>query len=435
MATLTINKPRQVERILWGGNFEALEATDRELLLCGPAGTGKSRACLEKLLYLASNFAGCRLAMCRKTRTSLTQSAMVSWEKEVLPPDGAVAFRTQEQEYRFHNGSTLYVTGMGDAHERERIKSSQFDVIYVQEATELLLDDWELLLTRLRNNVVGYHQLLADCNPAAPTHWLKQRCDSGKTRLISTRHEDNPVLFDHHLKEWTKAGREYLETLDALSGVRRLRLLQGVWAAAEGLVYDAWDPAVHIVDRFGIPPEWRRIRSVDFGYTNPFVCQWWAVDGDGRMFLYRELYRTNLLVEDAAKEIARLSEGETIEATVTDHDAEDRRTLERHLGCHTVAARKDVRVGIQCVATRIRIAGDGRPRLYMVRDSLVGADAALRARRKPCSTIEEIDGYVWDTREGKAPKEIPIQQDDHGMDAMRYAAMYLETPAREVRAW
>lgn len=431
MTVIELDLPRH----LYGGCSKVMGAKEREVVLCGPAGTGKSRACLEKLLYVATSHPNARLAMCRKTRTSLTQSALVLWEKEVLPAFSGVQLRSQEQEYRFANGAIVYVTGMGDAHERERIKSSQFDMIYVQEATELLLDDWELLLTRLRNNVVGYHQLLGDCNPAAPTHWLKLRCDSGKTRLITTRHEDNPALYDHATGEWTEAGRTYIETLEALSGVRRSRLLEGRWAAAEGLVYDAWDPAIHVLDDMTIPAEWRRFRSVDFGYTNPFVCQWWAVDGDGRMYLYRELYKTGMLVEDAAREIARLSAGENIEATVTDHDAEDRRTLERHLECVTTPARKDVRVGIQAVAGRIRNAGDGRPRLFVLRDALVSEDPVLRARRKPCRTIEEMDGYVWDTREGKPPKEVPIQQDDHGMDAMRYAVMYLETPRREVMAW
>jgi predicted transcriptional regulator len=40
---------------------------------------------------------------------------------------------------------------------------------------------------------------------------------------------------------------------------------------------------------------------VDFGYTNPFVMQWWAEDPDGRLYLYREIYRTRRLVEDHAK--------------------------------------------------------------------------------------------------------------------------------------
>jgi hypothetical protein len=73
--------------------------------------------------------------------------------------------------------------------------------------------------------------------------------------------------------------------------------------------------------------QWRKIRAIDFGYVNPFVCQWWAIDNDGRMFRYRELYMTGRTVKDHADKINLLSSGESYEATICDHDAEDRATL------------------------------------------------------------------------------------------------------------
>ena len=42
--------------------------------------------------------------------------------------------------------------------------------------------------------------------------------------------------------------------------------------------------AVHVVDPFDIPTDWSRYLSIDFGYTNPFVAQWWALDHDGRLY-------------------------------------------------------------------------------------------------------------------------------------------------------
>src|SRR3990167_5289188 len=78
-----------------------------EVLISGPAGTGKSRACLEKLHLCASKYPGMRGLMIRKTRESLTQSAMVTFDRFVLPPNGTVRFRTAEQEYRYVNGIGL----------------------------------------------------------------------------------------------------------------------------------------------------------------------------------------------------------------------------------------------------------------------------------------------------------------------------------------
>ena len=168
-------------------------------------------------------------------------------------------------------------------------------LVNVQEAIELSEEDWESITTRLRNNVMPYQQVIADTNPDTPTHWLKRRCDLGKTKMLDSRHEDNPTV--------TPA---YLAKLDALTGPRLQRLRWGRWVQAEGVVYEGWDRATHLIDRFDIPLEWPRYWSVDFGYTNPFCCQFWAEDGDGRLYRYREIYCSKLLVEDHARSILAL---------------------------------------------------------------------------------------------------------------------------------
>jgi hypothetical protein len=304
---------------------------------------------------------------------------------------------------------------VGGLNKASRFMSAQYDLIYVPEATELAEDDWERLTTRNRNGVLPYQQLIGDCNPDRPTHWLNQRAVRGGVARLLSRHEDNPAV--------TPA---YLATLDKLTGVRHQRLRRGVWAGAEGAVYDQYDPAVHLIDRFEIPERWRHYRVIDFGYTNPFVCQWWAEDFDGRLYRYRELYRTQRLVEDHAADIARLSGNQRYEATIADHDAEDRATLHAR-GIPTIPAYKGVSVGIQGVQARLVRAGDGRPRLFLLRDSLVETDPRLVEAKKPLSTEQEFDGYIWATSpDGRPVKEEPLKVDDHGMDATRYLVAHVD---------
>lgn len=398
----------------FGAALRLFYCKDDEVLLDGPAGTGKSRACLEKLNLVASKYDGCRILLVRKTRSSMSQSTLVTWETKVLPEGSPIAQgagRAHRQSYVYPNGSEVVVAGMDNP---VKIMSTEYDLIYVAEATELQEEDWESLTTRLRNKVVPYQQLIADCNPAGPTHWLNQRCLKKKTTRLLSRHEDNPTV-----------DAAYLTKLRNLSGVRRKRLYEGVWAAQEGLVYE-YDAAVHLKDRFEIPPEWRRIRVLDFGFNNAFVCQWWAIDPDGRMYRYREIYRTQRLVEDHVKDILELSGDEVFEANIADHDAEDRATAERY-GLRTIPAYKALTPGIQAVQARIKVAGDGRPRLYLLRDSLVERDEALSEAKKPASTEEEFDSYHWPRgQDGKEQKEVPVKIDDHGMDTLRYAVAYVD---------
>ena len=420
-----------------------------EVLLSGPAGTGKSLACLWKLHAACAGTSNVRALIVRKTRASLTESALVTLERDVLPAGAGLnlgAGRANRHSYRYPNGSEIVVGGLGDADQVRRVMSTEFDVIFCQEAIELSLNEWESLTTRLRSNVLPCQQMIADTNPDAPTHWLRRRAASGQTLMLESRHEDNPALWDTAARDgagdWTAFGVRYIATLDALTGPRRARLRDGKWVQAEGVVYDGWNPAMHVIDPFHIPRDWPRYWAVDFGFTNPFVCQWWARDPDGRLYMYREIYRTQRLVEDHAAVMLqacgyRASNGAAAwelatdprpVAIVCDHDAEGRETLVRHLGIGNVAARKEVQAGIQAVAARLKVAGDGKPRLFVFRGATVERDAALDAARKPCSTVEEFDGYVWRTGTTVAArgKEEPVKENDHGLDCVRYMCFYLD---------
>lgn len=447
-----------------GTAAEVFECRDSEVLMSGPAGTGKSRACLEKLHLMALANPGMRGLIVRKTLASLGSTALVTYRehvaKEALEAGVVNWYGGSAQEapgYRYSNGSLINVGGMDKA---TRIMSSEYDVVYAQEAIELTEDDWEAITTRLRNGKISFQQLIADTNPSVPTHWLRQRCTRGDTTLLNCRHEDNPVLYRGG--QLTDIGRDYLSKLDKLTGVRKSRLRDGQWVAAEGQIYDTYDPDLHLVDRFDIPADWTRYWTVDFGFTNPFVLQCWAEDPDGRLILYREIYRTKTLVEDHAATILR-----TVRACATccdskarahdchtcddcqlkwtepkprdivcDHDAEDRATLERHLGMSTMPARKGVSDGLQAVQARLKPAGDGRPRLLLMRDALLERDEELAEAKRPTCTEEEIVGYVWaQPQPGRPPKETPLKEDDHGMDAKRYMVAHRDMGSRPGVRW
>lgn len=418
LAVTSANRPYKP----YGAAEDALYCRNNELLLSGPAGTGKSRGLLEKLHYCAEKYPEMRGLILRKTRASLTDSGLVTFEDKVLP-EGHPALgrikRENRHSYNYPNGSELVVGGLDKA---TRVMSTEYDMIYVQEAIELTEDDWENLTTRLRNGRIPYQQIIADTNPDKPIHWLKRRADSGRVHMMDSRHEDNPTLFNTGTQQWTAAGVVYIDRLDNLTGARYYRLRKGMWVSAEGLVYEGWDTAIHLIDRFEIPAEWKRYLAIDFGYTNPFVCQWWAVDPDGRLYMYREIYKTQTLVQDHAVQIEKFCKDEPRIIDITcDHDAEDRATLERHTGRGTTLAHKDVSPGIQAVQQRLKKAGDGKPRIFLLRDSVVERDPSLIEKKKPCCTAEEFDGYIWEKeKDGKTNKEEPVKVDDHGMDTLRY---------------
>lgn len=409
-----------------------------EVLVSGPAGTGKSRACLEKVMAMCLTNPGMRALIVRKTMASLGSSALHTFRKHVAQEAfaiGAVEFyggSSQEPaQYRFTNGSAIMIGGMDKP---SKIMSTEYDIIYVQEATELTVEDWEALTTRLRNGTVSFQQLIADCNPSHPTHWLKGRCDEGRTVMLHSAHTDNPVLYRDD-ESLTEVGQDYLSKLNALTGVRKLRLRDGKWVAAEGIVYEEWDDSVHLVDRFDIPEEWQRYWAVDFGYTNPFVLQCWAEDPDGKLYLYREIYHTKRTVDQHAKAIlAEVTEhgdpeGKWLEpkpvGIICDHDAEGRAQLKKHTGLNTIPATKKVKEGIEAVQVRMRDR-----RLFILRDSLVKRDTDLAEAKRPTCTAEELPGYIWNMT-----KDAPVKEGDHGCDAKRYMVAHRDLGGRPNVRW
>jgi PBSX family phage terminase large subunit len=411
-----------------GGAARLWRSRGHEVMLSGPSETGKTFSCLHKLDALLWKYPRARAVIVRKTLSSLYPSVLQTY-RNVLGPEPAVDFYGgQKPEWAdYPNGSRVYFAGMDNP---QKALSSERDFIYVNQAEELSLNDWETLTTRCTGRAANapYSQIFGDCNPGPPAHWIRHR---PSLEFFESRHEDNPTLFDE-AGEITERGTRTLEILDRLTGVRKARLRFGKWVQAEGVIYEGWDANVHHIDPFPIPPGWRRIRSVDFGHTNPFVCLWVAIDGDGRMYVYRQIYHTKRTVKVHSGDINRLSSGETFDFTVADHDAGERATLQEN-GITTVAAIKDVLPGIEAVQERLKEAEDGRPRLFVLRGSLAERDKALAEVRRPCSLADEMDVYVWKkTADGAPAKDAPAKENDHAQDALRYAVMAVD---RGVPGW
>jgi phage terminase large subunit len=116
---------------------------------------------------------------------------------------------------------------------------------------------------------------------------------------------------------------------------------------------------------------------------------------------------------------------------ICDHDAEGRATLEKHLGMSTTAATKTVLDGIEAVQARLRLAGDGKPRLFIMRGTVIERDGDLVDAKKPTCTADEIPGYIWQpTPDGKPSKDAPVKQEDDGCDCMRYVVAECDLGAR-----
>lgn len=415
---------------------------DREVCLDGPAGTGKTVGALYKIHRLLDKYPGSRALVARKTNTELAASAMVTYRDNIRRGRTDIKWfggnKVKPAAYIYPNGSEMIVNGLDKP---EKVLSAEFDWAYINEATGCSMANIEFVRMRLRPRTNGpdipYRQLIMDCNPGAPSHWLNQRMIKGITKRLKSRHEDNPRYWDAIKKDWTEDGREYIfGILDGLTGVLKERFRFGRWRAAEGAVYEEWDSNIHVVSKEqliewdvlnldGTLNRWkirRCIAGVDWGFTNPGVIHVHAVDGDGRMYLMREIYRTKKTIDWWIEQATHLQREFNISHWACDPAEPSYISQFQGAGLPAVGAFNSIGPGIGFVRQRLKVAGDGKPRLCVYEYSLADRDEALEKVHKPFSITGEMDTYVWPiSKDGKPVKEVPVDENNHGEDALRYA--------------
>ena len=236
----------------------------------------------------------------------MTESTLVTYEDEILKADGMGrmahnCLRRVRQSYDYPNGSTLVVRGLDKP---TGVFSTAWDLIYVNESIETTEEAWDALSGRLdrpgRPGSFGY--LLGDTNPGDPGHWLKKRCDEGRTARWETGHEANPGMHDG--RGWTEAGKRYLARLDRLRGTRRKRYRDGLWAAGEGQWFETFEADSHVSDLARFDPTRPVHLAVDSGVHTGAVWFQVAPGPHGDVVkVFADYYAFNTPAHVAATEI------------------------------------------------------------------------------------------------------------------------------------
>jgi PBSX family phage terminase large subunit len=454
---------------VWDHLFEPLmrgdwDAFPREQLFEGPAGSAKSFPIGLFLDTLCRQFAKIRVLVVRKTRVSLTQSWLkTTFEPHVLRPNDPImsgASAAHRDSYVYPNGSEIVLGGMDNP---TRLYSTEYDVIYCNEATEFSQEEVEQLHRALRHGVLPFQCMILDCNPDSEFHWLNQRCNEGPTVRRVTRLWHNPAFYGPD--GWSKRGSEYYDgmVLTMTAPTVRARLVEGRWCTAEGAIIP-FDKALHVLNgRVQFAPYkrptlivegWEKPVEVrffygdfDHGFRNPGAFQVWAVDDERRAYLVREWYHAGKDEDWWAERILEADKDYMLHRVVCDsaspekiskfnkviREARDRAGREVVAVC--IPAGKSQKAGkswleVQAALMRrmFERAPDGRPRAYVFADSLQIPDSALKG--KPKRWMEEAAGWtfaVYDAAKHQGqPKEVgDPNKPNHAIDASSYGFEWL----------
>ena len=387
----------------YGGALDLIYAHDPEVIIAGGAETGKTLAACWKAHLICSKYPGAQGAIVRKTQKSVYGSVLQTFQRVITGAPVTIYGGKTPERYLYPNGSVIWVGGMDNS---DKVLSSERDFVYVNQAEELIADDWEKLTTRTtgRSAVIPYPQLFGDANPGPSKHWILKRAEAGSIRIIKSIHQDNPTLYNRD-GTLTEQGKRTIERLSKLTGMRYKRLFLGEWAKAEGAVFDSFDRDIHVRTREYSEMQYFCL-GIDEGYTNPASVLLIGFDYDLRWHIFREFYQTGVLPSDMVQVVKAYCTERAIAAVAVDNAAAGLIADLVNEGIPAHGAKGRILDRVAFIQDLLKVQGDGKPRLT-IDPSCV-------------NTINEFESYVWQEN-----KEMPVDADNHSISAAGYLASWL----------
>lgn len=386
----------------------------------GARGGGKSWAMRRKLVLLCLGYKGLNCLLLRRTLPELRENHVIPLLKEL---GDAAAYNATERVFRFPNGSRLKLGYCDGANDVYQYQGQEYDVIGMEETTHFTEEQMRFLTTCNRTTRKDFKpRMYYTCNPGNVGHgWVKRlfidrRMEDGERAedyaFIPASIYDNEILLS--------ANPEYLRALESLPEDMRRAHLYGDWDAMAGQYFREFSRQRHVIAPFELPRWWRRFRSMDWGYNDPCCVLWHAVDGDGRVYTYRELYVRQRRADQVAQSIIKLSGDEDISYTVASPDMWQKRgAILKGDGFEGESlAELFARGGVPLAsADNARIAGWQRVRGYMAD----GADGKPMWQAFDCceNLIRTLPMLMYSPHN----REDAADGEDHAPEALRYGLM------------
>lgn len=359
---------------------------------------------LSFIIWAMSSFNGQNFAMCGKTIGSFRRNVLF-WLKLMLRSRGysITDHRADNLLVVRKNGKENYFYIFGGKDERSQ------DLIQGITLAGVFFDEVALMPESFVNQATGRCSVKGskfwfNCNPDGPYHWFKvnwiDKCKEKNILYLHFTMDDNLSLAEDIKKRYRSM----------YTGVFFKRYILGLWAVAEGIIYDMFSKEKHtkdIKEFFRILINGNRYVSCDYGTQNATVFLLWNKGRDGKWYCIREYYYSG---RDKAKQktdseyaddLKEWLEGIQIKAIIVDPSAASFIAELRKRGYKVLKAKNDVLDGIRLVGTMLNL------------EQLVFASSCKE-------TIKEFASYVWDEKALERGEDKPTKRHDHCLDACRY---------------
>ena len=393
---------------------------------------------LAFVMWAMSSFNGQNFGMCGKTIGSFRRNVLF-WLKIML--------RSRGYKIKDHRSDNLVVITKGNVTNYFYIfggkdESSQ-DLIQGITLAGVFFDEVALMPESFVNQATGRCSVAGskywfNCNPDGPYHWFKinwidksigyiGRAKAEKLKADAVEQgkelEFKKILYVHFTMDDNLSLSEEIKARyrSMYTGVFFKRYILGLWAMAEGIIYDMFLKEKHMVDTEEIARAYKertgqsfwtneQYVSCDYGTQNPTVFLLWNKAADKKWYCRKEYYysgrengkqKTDV---EFSNELTKWLAGEKIRAIILDPSAASFRIQLKKDGYKVKEADNTVLDGIRLVST-------------LLIQNTIFFDQSCK------NTEKEFSSYIWDSKAGDKGEDKPVKEYDHAMDSIRYFCM------------
>lgn len=258
------------------------QGTAENILLYGGARSGKSYVIASLIIHWSLKYPGLRSLIARLRFSHAKTSIWYQTVRDIMKnvPKRLWNENRADMFLEFTNGSEIWLGGFDEKERTEKILGSEYNIIYLNEVSQLSYDICEMAIPRLAKKIEGFQNIaLFDCNPPSPLHWT-HRMFIEKVEPRTREPLESPELYAslkmNPMDNEQNLADGYIKTKLETRSIRyQRRFKYGEFVKAEGTIYEEFTEET-IISAKTLPTMERYSVGVDFGIHMAGVLVGWC---------------------------------------------------------------------------------------------------------------------------------------------------------------
>ncbi len=288
---------------------------------------------------MALRYSSIKILIIRRTLSELRENHILPMLSEL---NGLAEYSESKKIFDFPNKSRITLGYMDSERDVLRYQGQEYDIIAIDEATQLTEYQFSTLKACLRGANDLPKRMYLTCNPGGVGHAWVKRLFIDRIFQANENPEDYSFIpakvYDNEIL--VNSDPDYIKQLESLPHELREAWLCGNWDIFEGQFFSEFSRETHVIQPFDTSHCAHHWAAMDYGFDMLAVL-WLSSDSSGNIFIERELAQSGLTLSKAAELTASYCD-ESTEYIVASPDLWNRRQDSGLSGVEIMGSQNDL---------------------------------------------------------------------------------------------